>query len=786
MSTIGLVSLLVAFAACAVSLVCLGVAHILYKIGRVGASDLGAWAGRLASVVTALALTAACGVLVYCFMSGDNTIEYVLENRSDATGNLAWLYKLSGLWAGRAGSLLLWAWLISVFNCVLVFATRKNVTPLDNGALAVAQLVLVAFVAVLLFSESNMPFTVTSAKYLNSDGTLTASASVLGMNSLLEHWAMAIHPPTLFIGYAGFTVPFAYALAALITNNSSARWVERSQPYVMFSWLFLTAGIGLGAVWAYVVLGWGGYWGWDAVENASLLPWLMGVVLIHSFTVYRKHGAFKRWSVMAACLAFASVVLGTFITRSGIVQSVHAFEGDTVSLVLFGALIVASAGAGAVGLIVRRKSFGTQGGEGVTGEGAIVQNATAAQVTPSANSQNAQAEAFASKSVAYYLNNLLLVLFAVILTYMTVAPALPSALPFGGQALSAGSYNAVARPLGIVYCALIAVCPLLGWAKTDGRAFWRRARVPLVCAVVLFALLMVYFCTYLLPSYNAIIGAGGSAADGLTEQGPAAYYNGIAVAAFAVASLLFFNAAFMIARTVKAAAGAGAGIRAHLATLGGAVCHMAMSIILVGLVGSSMYVTEATGYINYDSDTNTASNTLTCQNFELVYASNSVDVASNNDDITYTVVFDVYLDGQLVGQVSPAVQVIQSTQQQKLVAGVIHLPSKDLFVTYKGVNSDGAFSIDALVNPAISAVWAGFGLLMVGAVITLFAKRGRQGAPANSGECSEGCGAPAGRVAVTGEADADGKGSESEQVTPSAPLEPSANAEAEAEAEGAK
>jgi cytochrome c-type biogenesis protein CcmF len=458
------------------------------------------------------------------------------------------------------------------------------------------------------------------------------------------------------------------------------------------------------------------------------------------------------------------------------------------------------------------ESAGIRYAEGVTGEGATRQSVTAAQVTPSANSQNAQAEAFASKSVAYYLNNLLLVLFAVILTYMTVAPALPSALPFGGQALSAGSYNAVARPLGIVYCALIAVCPLLGWAKTDGRAFWRRARVPLVCAVVLFALLMVYFCTYLLPSYNAIIDAGGSAADSLTEQGPAAYYNGIAVAAFAVTSLLFFNAAFMIARTVKAAAGAGAGIRAHLATLGGAVCHMAMSIILVGLVGSSMYVTEAAGYINYDSDTNTASNTLTCQNFELVYASNSIDVASNNDDITYTVVFDVYLNGQLVGQVSPAVQVIQSTQQQKLVAGVIHLPSKDLFVTYKGVNSDGAFSIDALVNPAISAVWVGFGLLMVGAVITLFAKRRRQGAPANSGECSEGvnsrvsaipeakrsgvaetgtgirdaegCEATNGSVEVTGEADADGEGNESEQVTPSAPLELGANTEADAE--GAK
>ena len=160
---------------------------------------------------------------------------------------------------------------------------------------------------------------------------------------------MAIHPPTLFIGYAGLTIPFAYAISALIVNDDSTEWVNRSTPYLMFSWLLLGVGIGLGAVWAYVVLGWGGYWGWDPVENASLLPWLVGVALIHSFTVYRQRGAFKRWSVFCACLTFCFVVLGTFITRSGLVQSVHAFEGDPVSLVMFGALIICSLLAGIVG-----------------------------------------------------------------------------------------------------------------------------------------------------------------------------------------------------------------------------------------------------------------------------------------------------------------------------------------------------------------------------------------------------------------------------------------------------
>ncbi|MFR1168231.1 MAG: cytochrome c biogenesis protein CcsA [Adlercreutzia equolifaciens] len=235
---------------------------ISYKKRSFERSDTFAWGGRVAAVLTAVALTVCCAVLVWCFFSGDNTIQYVLDNRSTSTAPEAWLYKLAGLWAGRQGSLLFWAWLIAVFNAVLVFATRKNARPLDNGALAISSLVLTAFVSVLLFSEGNMPFIVTDSRYFGDDGTLSVMASARSMNALLEHWAMAIHPPTLFIGYAGLTIPFAYAISALIVNDDSTEWVNRSTPYLMFSWLLLGIGIGLGAVWAYVVLGWGGYWGW--------------------------------------------------------------------------------------------------------------------------------------------------------------------------------------------------------------------------------------------------------------------------------------------------------------------------------------------------------------------------------------------------------------------------------------------------------------------------------------------------------------------------------------------
>ncbi|MCR2034466.1 heme lyase CcmF/NrfE family subunit [Adlercreutzia mucosicola] len=696
MSMIGLLGLLVAFAGCVISILCLGVAHLLHKKRSFERAETLAWGGRVAAVLTAAALTVCCAVLVWCFFTGDNSIQYVLDNRSNSTSPEAWLYKLAGLWAGRQGSLLFWAWLIAVFNAMLVFATRKDARPLDNGALCISQLVLTAFVSVLLFSESNMPFLVTDARFFSEDGALSTMASARSMNALLEHWAMAIHPPTLFIGYAGLTIPFAYAVAALIVNDDSALWVNRSTSYLMFSWLLLGIGIGLGAVWAYVVLGWGGYWGWDPVENASLLPWLVGVALIHSFTVYRQRGAFKRWSVFCACLTFCFVVLGTFITRSGLVQSVHAFEGDPVSLVMFGALIVLSLLAGIVGLLLRRRSFGA------------------------VNAADDDIESMMSKEAAYYVNNLIMVVFAVLLAYMTVSSALPSWLPFGGQSLSAGTYNAIARPLGVAYLAILAVCPLLGWRRTDKKAFWRAARVPGLCALLLFIVLMVYFATYLLPSYNAMIAMGGTTAEGLLEQGAPWYYNGLAVVGFAVASLLFFNALFMAVRSLKHV-GAGK-IRRRLALFGGSVAHASMGIILVGLIGSAMYVTEITGYLTYDEEADGTSDTFIIQDFELVYKDNSIDELGNGN-VRYALTFDAYKDGQFVGTVNPAVQLVGATQQQKLEASVIGFPLEDLFVVYRGVNDAGDYSMDVRVNPLISFVWVGFGLLMVGCLIPLFAKR---------------------------------------------------------------
>ncbi|WP_276916644.1 heme lyase CcmF/NrfE family subunit [Parvibacter caecicola] len=689
MSMIGLLGILVAFAAVVISVGCFGIGWWQRKHAE--RADNFFWGGRVAVLVAAVSLTLCCAILVWCFMTGDNTIEYVLRYRSGAEGELGWLYRLSGLWAGRQGSLLFWAWLISLFNVVVLLATRKKGEALDNMALLVSQVVLGCFVGVLLFSADNMPFKATDAIYFDASGALRGAALTWGMNNLLEHWAMAIHPPTLFIGYAGLTIPFAYAIATLVANNEGDLWVRRATPYTMFSWLLLGIGIGLGAVWAYVVLGWGGYWGWDPVENASLLPWLVCVALVHSFTLYRQRGIFKKWAIMCACLAFSFVILGTFITRSGLVQSVHSFNGDPVSTVLFLVLIVASLLAGAVGLLLRRKGFAAGNQEDI--------------------------DSLYSRDAAYYVNNLIMIVFAVLLAYMTISAALPSFLPFGGQSLSAGTYNAIARPLGIVYCLLIAVCPLLGWGRTDGKAFFRKARIPGICAIVLFIVLMVYFCTYLLPSYNAMLAVGGETASGLLEQGPSWYYNGLAVVGFAVASLLFFNAGYMVVRTAARLKGA---LRRRLALLGGSVAHLAMAVILVGLIGSSMYVTSAVGYLEYDEESNTAA-PMVIQDFELRYVGQE-DGTTHNGPI-FTVTFDVYRDGQYVGQVSPSREMSATTMQTKSNAGVIGFPLEDLFVVFSGITDEGSIVMEAKVNPLISFVWAGFGMLILGTLTALFASR---------------------------------------------------------------
>jgi len=277
----------------------------------------GSWlaeTARRAGMASAVAVTAAALALVWAALTNDFSVSYILHHSNRA---LPTSYKLAALWSGQEGSLLFWSWLLAGYGFVLRLRHKvdRQLVAMTSTVLAGVQLfflVLVNFVA--------NPFGMMDR--VVADGN--------GLNPLLQYPEMVIHPPMLYLGYVGFSVPFAFALAALILRYPGEKWIHITRRWTMVTWLFLTCGIFLGAHWAYAVLGWGGYWGWDPVEIASLLPWLTGTAFLHSVMMQEKRGMMKIWNVWLIFITFMLSILGTLMTRSGIVSSVHAFAQSSI------------------------------------------------------------------------------------------------------------------------------------------------------------------------------------------------------------------------------------------------------------------------------------------------------------------------------------------------------------------------------------------------------------------------------------------------------------------------
>jgi cytochrome c-type biogenesis protein CcmF len=644
--------------------------------------------GYLTTFAAAGSLTMSVLVMILAFFNEDFSLMYVVENHPTDVSNLAWLYKLSGIWAGREGSLLFWAWLVSLFGAWIAYKRMGKLDAVSNIGLAVTNVVLALFGAAMMLSEPNNPYKATPAEWLGPNGELLVDAA---MNPLLQHWAMILHPPTLFIGYAGLTIPFAFAIAALIVNDPSKRWVEIVDRITVFSWIFLGAGIGLGSVWAYVVLGWGGYWAWDPVENASFLPWLTTVGLVHTFTVYRRRGSFKRWAIIMAAVSFSFVILGTFITRSGIVQSVHAFERDPVSLYLFGFMIVAPVAAAAIGLRFRWKDF----------------------------AGDDEFQSLTSKEAAYYFNNVIMLIAAILVAYMTVSSALPLWLPMGGRSFGVVAFDLVGRPLGIIYAFLIAVCPMLSWRLTDKSTFVQRVKWPLAGTAILVGLLVFEWFTTLRPIYDATIAAGGKAAADLTAWGPSMVYHGIALLGFIAGALLISTNTWLFfkgitgraaARSVSLVVATGEILTKTRRQAGGYLAHIGMGLIIIGLVGSSMFVLDTTQLVNDEPGS-----AFTVSDYEFIYEGTEESQLANGDVVS-AATFRVVRNGADAGTVAPGIRQFALQGQTNRDAAVLSEPLRDIFVVWEGSQS-GQLSMNVKVNPLIGFAWGGFALLLVGTTL---------------------------------------------------------------------
>ncbi|HEY7455521.1 MAG TPA: heme lyase CcmF/NrfE family subunit [Thermoleophilaceae bacterium] len=434
---------------------CLAVA-LLTALYAAGASLYGVRAGRREWVTSgrraiycvAALCVVAFGLLEAAFLRSDFSFALVAEGSSTTTPTF---YKVTALWATQDGSLLLWATLLSLFASAVLFLTRRSLRDIAPYATAVLGCVA-AFFLVLMVGWEN-PF----------DTLAVPPPEGAGLNPLLRHPAMMIHPPMLYTGYVGFSIPFAFAIGALAARRPGADWIRATRRFALIAWTFLGTGIMLGALWSYTELGWGGYWAWDPVENASLMPWLAGTAFLHSIMVQEKRGMLKIWNVSLICATFTLALIGTFLVRSGILDSIHAFGASTIGvqfLVFIGLVIALSAG-----LIISR--------------------------LPLLRSE-AKLDSLLSREAFFLLNNLVLVGLCLVIMWGTFFPLISEAITGTEASVGPPWFNRLVTPLALVLVLLTGVGPVLAWRRFTPAALWRVLWPPVTVAALVLVLLVAF------------------------------------------------------------------------------------------------------------------------------------------------------------------------------------------------------------------------------------------------------------------------------------------------------
>src|SRR5580693_2390200 len=390
-------------------------------------------------------LTTAAGILVYSLITGDFRLAYVASHSNRA---MPAVYKFTSWWGGQEGSLLLWAWVLSSYSMVVVYQNRRKfrdmmpyVTSVLMGTLTFF-LILIAFVA--------KPFNVIMA----GKGIVDAGDGQ-GLNPLLQYWTMVIHPPMLYMGYVGFVVPFAFAMASLITRQPGEEWIRTTRRWTLVTWMFQTTGVLLGAGWAYAVLGWGGYWAWDPVENASLLPWITATAFLHSVMMQEKKGMMKVWNMVLVSSTFFLCIFGTFLTRSGIVNSVHAFSQGPIGIYFVWFLSIGIAAT--VTLIVSRLDF---------------------------LKSEASMESVLSRESSFLFNNLVLLASCFAILWGTLFPVISE--KFTGEKISVDApfFNRINVPIAMFLLLLTGIGPLIAWRKSSFDSLRRAFLWPTVAGAI--------------------------------------------------------------------------------------------------------------------------------------------------------------------------------------------------------------------------------------------------------------------------------------------------------------
>jgi cytochrome c-type biogenesis protein CcmF len=592
----------------------------------------------------------AFGCLMYAFINNDFSVKYVA---TVSNSMLPIQYRIAAIWGGHEGSLLLWALLLAIWTLAVSRFSRNLPLDMVSRVIGVMGLISVGFIMFMLFTSN--PF----------DRLLPAALDGRDLNPLLQDPGLIIHPPMLYIGYVGFSVAFAFAIAALLGGHMDATWARWSRPWTTVAWIFLTGGIALGSWWAYYELGWGGWWFWDPVENASFMPWLVGTALVHSLAVTEKRGSFKNWTVLLAIFAFSLSLLGTFLVRSGVLTSVHAFATDPERGVFILAFLVVVIG-GSLTLFAWRAPK-----VGLGGKFQLV-----------------------SRETFLLMNNVMLVVAAGAVLLGTLYPLLLDALDMGKISVGPPYFDTVFLPLMAPMIFLMGVGPI---------ARWKQASIPDMASRMKWAaavsLVMALITPFLMGEFFALTSLG-----------------------FALAFWVFSSIVVNVSeRLKKTAANSDAGLLMRIASLpksylGMNVAHIGVGVFIMGVTMVKSYEVEKDMRMEVGDTVTMGSYTFRFDGVTEVegpnYTSSRGQVLVTVGDDTETVLF-------------PEKRVYRVQTMPMTEAAIDTGLFRDLYVSLGEPVGNGAWSVRVYYKPFVDWIWGGAFFMMIGGIFAVSDRRYR-------------------------------------------------------------
>jgi cytochrome c-type biogenesis protein CcmF len=633
-----------------------------------GSGRLGETARR-AGISSFVALSCAAFALAWASFTNDYSVSYILHHTNR---DLNAAYKFSALWSGQEGSLLLWAWLLSAYGFVLRMRHRVDVR-LSAFASTILAGIQVFFLLLLNFAAP--PFAIQPGP-VATDG--------FGLNPLLQYPEMVMHPPLLYLGYVGFSVPFAFALGALMMRYPGEKWIHITRRWTMVTWLFLTCGIFMGAHWAYSVLGWGGYWGWDPVENASLMPWLTGTAFLHSVMMQEKRGMMKSWNVWLIFSTFMLTILGTLLTRSGIVSSVHAFAQSSIGDWFYGFIIIVFA--------VCLFTFFKQ--------------------RDHLKSEN-KLESLVSRESSFLFNNLVLLAACFTVLWGTLFPVLSEYVQGSKVTVGAPFYNRVNLPIGLFLLFLTGIGPLLAWRSTSLRSIRRNFVLPgIAMGVTLIGLVIAGLRPWedgddMRATLFSLVTF--TLAAGVITAITAEFLRGAAVVRTQTGKNLLASTILLARRNTR--------------RYGGYIVHFGIVIMFIGIAG---------GAFNQSHEQEMGfGDTMKLGPYRLVCQSFTQD--SNKNYETEYALLDVYRGSKKITQLAPEKRFYIASQTSSTMVALHSTLASDLYVIYEGKNPDTDKPIiKVFINPLMNWIWIGVGIVVFGTFLALVPNLTRSAARARA------------------------------------------------------